>query len=97
MQQAKKQDSLIVGGGSWATANIKMLTDNSVEKEIFWWMRSEKAAEHIQQFRHNPNYLSSVEIKVPAQNIFQLILKRLISKGRYRSAKCACRFFKRGT
>src|SRR6201996_6042208 len=60
---------LIVGGGSWATANVKMLTDNPVEKEVFWWMRSEKAAEHIRQFKHNPNYLSSVEIKVPAQNI----------------------------
>jgi len=70
---------LIVGGGSWATANIKMLTDNPVEKEIFWWMRSAKAAEHIQQFGHNPQYLSSVEIKVPAQNI-STDLKSLIGK-----------------
>ncbi|MGZ3753155.1 MAG: NAD(P)H-dependent glycerol-3-phosphate dehydrogenase, partial [Mucilaginibacter sp.] len=65
----QKNKILIVGGGSWATANIKMLTDNTVEKEIFWWMRNAKAVEHIQQFRHNPNYLSSVEIKVPPQNI----------------------------
>src|ERR1700742_840499 len=65
----QKNKILIVGGGSWATANVKMLTDNPVEKEIFWWMRNAKAVEHIQQFRHNPNYLSSVEIKVPAQNI----------------------------
>jgi glycerol-3-phosphate dehydrogenase (NAD(P)+) len=70
---------LIVGGGSWATANIKMLTDNPVEKEIFWWMRNAKVAEHIQQFRHNPQYLSSVEIKVPAQNI-STDLKSLIGK-----------------
>ena len=70
---------LIAGGGSWATANIKMLTDNPVEKEIFWWMRNEKAVEHIQQFGHNPNYLSSVEIKVPAQNI-STDLKSLIAK-----------------
>ena len=70
---------LVVGGGSWATANIKMLTDNPVEKEIFWWMRNEKAAEHIRQYRHNPNYLSSVEIKVPAQNI-STDLKSLIGK-----------------
>src|SRR6202012_5223248 len=55
-----KNKILIVGGGSWATANVKMLTDNPVEKEIFWWMRNPKAVEHIQQFRHNPNYLSSV-------------------------------------
>ncbi|MFI5162830.1 MAG: NAD(P)H-dependent glycerol-3-phosphate dehydrogenase [Sphingobacteriales bacterium] len=60
---------LVVGGGSWATANIKMLSDNPIEKEIFWWMRNEQAAAHVQQFGHNPNYLSSVEIKVPAKNI----------------------------
>jgi glycerol-3-phosphate dehydrogenase (NAD(P)+) len=63
------QKITVVGGGSWATANIKMLTDNTVEKEIFWWMRNEQAVEHISKFRHNPNYLSSVEIKVPGANI----------------------------
>lgn len=76
---SKKNKILIVGGGSWATANIKMLTDNPVEKEIFWWMRSPQAAGHIQKFKHNPNYLSSVEIKVDSQNI-STDLKSLISK-----------------
>jgi glycerol-3-phosphate dehydrogenase (NAD(P)+) len=65
----QKNRVLIVGGGSWATANVKMLSDNPVEKEISWWMRSKQAADHIRQFGHNPNYLSSVEIKVPAKNI----------------------------
>jgi glycerol-3-phosphate dehydrogenase (NAD(P)+) len=59
----------VVGGGSWATANIKMLLDNTTEKEIFWWMRSEQAVDHIRKFGHNPNYLSSVNIKLPPQNI----------------------------
>ncbi len=59
----------IIGGGSWATAIVKMLCDNIVEKEVFWWMRNEAAIEHIRKFKHNPNYLSSVEIKVPDQNI----------------------------
>jgi len=59
----------VVGGGSWATANIKMLTDNITEKEIFWWMRNEQTVDYISKFGHNPNYLSSVEIKVPKQNI----------------------------
>jgi glycerol-3-phosphate dehydrogenase (NAD(P)+) len=75
----QKNKLLIVGGGSWATANIKMLTDNTIEKEIFWWMRSAQSVEHIQKFKHNPNYLSSVEIKVDAQNI-STDLKSLISK-----------------
>ncbi|TKB97505.1 glycerol-3-phosphate dehydrogenase [Pedobacter cryotolerans] len=59
----------MIGGGSWATAIIKMLTDNLTEKEIFWWMRNEEAIDHIKAFKHNPNYLSSVEIKVPANHI----------------------------
>src|SRR3979411_2604166 len=68
---------VVVGGGSWATANIKMLADNTTEKEIFWWMRDKHAVEHIHQFRHNPNYISSVEINVPAKNI-STDLKKLI-------------------
>src|ERR1700761_9433126 len=77
--QNKNNKILVVGGGSWATANIKMLTDNPVEKEIFWWMRNEQAVEHVHKFGHNPNYLSSVEIKVPAENISNN-LKELIAK-----------------
>jgi glycerol-3-phosphate dehydrogenase (NAD(P)+) len=64
-----KNKVAVIGGGSWATANVKILTDNTTEKEIFWWMRNKHAVEHIHQFRHNPNYLSSVEIDVPAKNI----------------------------
>ncbi|MDB5030579.1 NAD(P)H-dependent glycerol-3-phosphate dehydrogenase [Mucilaginibacter sp.] len=67
--QNKNNKILVVGGGSWATANIKMLTDNVTEKEIFWWMRNPQSVKHVHKFGHNPNYLSSVEIKVPAQNI----------------------------
>ncbi|WP_374166662.1 NAD(P)H-dependent glycerol-3-phosphate dehydrogenase [Arcticibacter sp. MXS-1] len=59
----------VIGGGSWATANIKMLADNRQDKEIFWWMRNTAAIEHLKQYQHNPNYLSSVEIKVPGENI----------------------------
>jgi glycerol-3-phosphate dehydrogenase (NAD(P)+) len=59
----------VIGGGSWATAIVKILSDNVVEKEIFWWMRSQTAIDHIRQFKHNPNYLSSVEINVPGANI----------------------------
>jgi glycerol-3-phosphate dehydrogenase (NAD(P)+) len=77
--QVKNNKVLVVGGGSWATANIKMLADNTTEKEIFWWMRNEQAAEHVQKFGHNPNYLSSVEVKLPAENI-STDLKSLIGR-----------------
>jgi len=79
MDTQSKKKITVVGGGSWATANVKMLSDNAVDKEIFWWMRSEEAVEYLQRYRHNPHYLSSVEIKVPAQNI-STDLKDLISK-----------------
>jgi len=55
----------IVGGGSWATAIIKMLCDNKKEKEVFWWMRNPEAIDHIKKYKHNPNYLSSIEIQLP--------------------------------
>lgn len=77
--QGQPQRILVVGGGSWATANIKMLTDNDTPKEIFWWMRNPQAVEDIQKFRHNPNYLSSVEVKVPVENV-STDLKDLIAK-----------------
>ena len=54
----------VVGGGSWATALIKMLNDNPTPKNINWWMRCQASIDHIKKYHHNPNYLSSVEIKI---------------------------------
>jgi glycerol-3-phosphate dehydrogenase (NAD(P)+) len=47
----------VLGGGSWATAIVKMLSENM--EEIGWYMRSTYIAEHIKLNKHNPNYLSS--------------------------------------
>lgn len=69
----------VVGGGSWATAMIKILSDNLIGKEIYWWMRNAEAIEHIREYNHNPHYLSSVEIKVPDANL-GTDLKEIISK-----------------
>ncbi len=59
----------MIGGGSWATAIIKMLSDNFTKKSLYWWMRNTEAIEHIKTYRHNPNYLSAVEIQVPDEQI----------------------------
>lgn len=82
LMQTPKNKVTVIGGGSWATANVKILTDNTTDKEIFWWMRSVQAVEHIHKFKHNPNYLSSVEIALPPQNV-STDLKKLIAQTDY--------------
>lgn len=59
----------MIGGGSWATAIVKMLSDNFAAKEIYWWMRNVTAIEHVRKYKHNPSYLSSVEVRIPEENI----------------------------
>ena len=51
----------VFGGGSWATAIVKMLIENI--DTIGWYMRSNLAIEHIKENEHNPNYLQSAELK----------------------------------
>ena len=50
----------VLGGGSWATALVKMLTENL--DEVHWYMRSVYTLEHIKREGQNPNYLSSVQL-----------------------------------
>jgi glycerol-3-phosphate dehydrogenase (NAD(P)+) len=52
----------VIGGGSWATAIVKMLCENL--DEVGWYMRSVYALEHLKKEHHNPNYLSSVEFQL---------------------------------
>ncbi len=59
----------IVGSGSWATAMVKMLGDNEVDKSMYWWVRNRDTADYIKRFKHNPNYLSAVMVKIPKRNI----------------------------
>jgi len=53
----------VLGGGSWATAIVKLLSENLVkENSINWYMRNAEAIEYIKEHRRNPKYLSSVEL-----------------------------------
>ena len=51
----------ILGGGSWATALVKLLTEN--KRNVHWYMRSESAKTHIYKYGSNPHYLPSVKLR----------------------------------
>ncbi len=50
----------VIGGGSWATAIVKILTEHN--DYVGWWMRNEDSVMHIKKYHNNPQYLSSVEL-----------------------------------
>src|SRR5690554_1839516 len=56
---SNKPKFAVFGGGSWATAIVKMLCENV--EEVGWYMRSTSAINHIRKHGNNPNYLSSIE------------------------------------
>ena len=59
---AKEYRYAVFGAGSWATAIVKMLSENL--NEIGWYMRSVYTKEHLLMHGHNPSYLSSVEFEI---------------------------------
>ena len=61
------QKYAVLGGGSWATAIVKMLSENL--SSVNWYMRSSMVKNHIINEQHNPNYLSSVEFDTNKLNI----------------------------
>jgi glycerol-3-phosphate dehydrogenase (NAD(P)+) len=67
MSNLQKTKFAVIGGGSWATAIVKLLCNS--QSNVGWWMRNEDAVSHIQQFKHNPNYLQSVEFDLTKLSI----------------------------
>jgi glycerol-3-phosphate dehydrogenase (NAD(P)+) len=49
----KKEDPVfgVIGGGSFATANVKLLSVNN--RKLNWYMRDTDAIEHIKQYHHH--------------------------------------------
>lgn len=58
----------VFGGGSWATAIVKMLMENM--DEVGWYMRSAYISGHIERHGHNPEYLSQVTFDVKKLKLF---------------------------
>jgi glycerol-3-phosphate dehydrogenase (NAD(P)+) len=50
----------VIGGGSWATALIKIISTNF--SSVHWYVRREDQADHIRKYKHNPSYLQAVEV-----------------------------------
>jgi glycerol-3-phosphate dehydrogenase (NAD(P)+) len=50
----------VIGAGSWGTAVAKLLGDKGLEVRL--WAREREIAEGIEATRHNPMYLSDVEL-----------------------------------
>ncbi len=57
----------VLGSGSWATALVKILSNNATE--LLWWIRNQDAVNYIKETKHNPNYLSSVPINTQIVNV----------------------------
>ena len=59
---SKNPKIAVFGGGSWATAIVKMLCENL--EQVGWYMRNQSSIDYIKENEHNPNYLSSAEFNV---------------------------------
>lgn len=52
----------VIGNGSWATALVKILSDN--QHKVNWWIRKKASIEQIKKRGHNPHYLPSAYINI---------------------------------
>jgi len=57
----------VIGNGSWATALVKILTDNG--HKVNWWIRNESSIDYLKHRRHNPNYLPSAYFNIALLNL----------------------------
>ncbi len=73
----------VIGGGSWATAIIKMLFENvTTDNKINWYIRDKEVIDSIKETQRNPKYLSSVELELDKLN-FYVDLNQIINDSDY--------------
>lgn len=51
----------VLGGGSWATAIVKILTDSKLH--VHWYVRNLTQAQELQKTYKNPRYLSTIKFR----------------------------------
>ena len=59
MEIPKSPRIAVVGGGSWATAIAKILTETN--DHINWFMRNIESINALKELKHNPRDLFAVE------------------------------------
>ncbi len=52
----------VIGGGSWGTALVKLLSTNA--PRVGWWIRRPETIAHITKYGHNPDYISAAQFEV---------------------------------
>lgn len=52
----------VLGGGSWATALVKILTNNKFK--VNWYIRNQSDIDYFLKHKHNPKYLTSVHFNL---------------------------------
>ncbi|MFN3529849.1 MAG: NAD(P)H-dependent glycerol-3-phosphate dehydrogenase [Bacteroidia bacterium] len=67
----------VLGGGSWATAIVKMLSDNRVD--VRWWMRDVESVQFINKFHHNPRYIPSAQLRLKRGSVSTDLTKCLFA------------------
>lgn len=61
----------VIGGGSWATALVKLISDKGLNNgiQLSWWLRRQDSIDHLIRYKHNPDYLSSVMLPTEKINL----------------------------
>ena len=63
----KNKKVAVIGGGSWATAITKILLNNL--NKVNWYLRDQKQLEYLEEYCHNPRYLSTVSFNMKKLNL----------------------------
>ncbi|MBN2275675.1 MAG: glycerol-3-phosphate dehydrogenase [Bacteroidales bacterium] len=69
MERTKKV--AVLGGGSWATALVKLLLNNL--PHISWYMRSSDTIDYFRKYGHNPKYITDIEFDTSKITFYNII------------------------
>jgi len=58
----------VIGGGSWATALVKLMLNNC--PEVIWYVRNPEVVECIEATGHNPSYLQTIKFDTSRLHLY---------------------------